>query len=51
LNADLKTRSRPENKKPGNEKLNSRFTLTSPFGSHVLNGCIIDTNLDLGKKD
>ena len=24
-NSDLKTRSRPENEKPGNEKLNSRF--------------------------
>ena len=26
-NPDLKTRSRPENEKPENEKLNSRFTL------------------------
>ena len=27
----MKTRSRPENEKPGNEKLNSRFTLKSPL--------------------
>ena len=27
----MKTRSRPENEKPGNEKLNSRFTLKIPF--------------------
>jgi hypothetical protein len=27
----LKTRSRLENEKPGNEKLNSRFTLKSPL--------------------
>jgi hypothetical protein len=27
----LKTRSRPGNEKPGNEKLNSRFTLKSPI--------------------
>ena len=27
----MKTRSRPENEKPGNEKLNSRFTLKSPM--------------------
>jgi hypothetical protein len=26
----MKTRSRPENEKPVNEKLNSRFTLISP---------------------
>jgi hypothetical protein len=27
LKPDLKTRSRPENEKPGNEKLNSRLNL------------------------
>jgi hypothetical protein len=29
----LKTRSRSENEKPGNEKLNSRFTLKSPVSA------------------
>ena len=33
-NPDLKTRSRPENEKPGNEKLNSMFTLKSPLSHY-----------------
>ena len=38
----MKTRFRPENEKPGNERLNSRFTLKSPltYGSFITVGMI-----------
>ena len=32
-NPDLQARSRPENEKPGNEMLNSKFTLKCPLSN------------------
>ena len=42
--ADFKTRSRLENEKPGNEKLNARFTLKCPFSTST-EDCLTRVNI------